>query len=66
MTPGVVRDRQHGPLRFPMLHPGMHVLRLDAKTLPSGTLSYDDRNINSEKSIRRLVHHTYDTMIIED
>jgi hypothetical protein len=55
-----------GRYDFPCVHPGMHALRLDAKTLPPGTLPYDDRNINSEKSIRRLVHHTYDTMIIED
>jgi hypothetical protein len=46
----------------------MHALRLDAKTLPPGTLPYDDRNINSEKSTRRLVASstitsTNDTMI---
>jgi hypothetical protein len=44
----------------------MHALRLDATTLPAGVVPFDDRNIDSEKSTRRLVHHIYDTTIIED
>ena len=55
-----------GRYDFPCVHPGMHALRLDETTLPPGALPYDDRNIDSEKSTRRLVHHIYDTTIIED
>lgn len=55
-----------GRYDFPCVHPGMHALRLDAASLPAGTFPYDDRNIDSEKSARRLVHHTYDTTIVED
>jgi uncharacterized repeat protein (TIGR01451 family)/fimbrial isopeptide formation D2 family protein len=55
-----------GRYDFPCVHLGMHALRLDAKTLPTATVPYNDRNIDSEKSTRRLVHHTYDSMIIED
>jgi uncharacterized repeat protein (TIGR01451 family) len=55
-----------GRYDYPCVHPGMHALRLDATTLPSGVIPYDDRNIDSEKSTRRLVHHIYDTTIIED
>ncbi len=56
----------YGRYDFPCVHPGMHALRLDETTLPPGTYPYDDRNIDSEKSTRRLVHHIYDTTIIED
>jgi uncharacterized repeat protein (TIGR01451 family)/fimbrial isopeptide formation D2 family protein len=55
-----------GRYDFPCVHPGMHALRLDTSTLPPGVVPFDDRNIDSEKSTRRLVHHTYDTTIIED
>lgn len=55
-----------GRYDFPCVHPGMHALRLDQTTLPAGAVPYDDRNIDSEKSTRRLVHHIYDTTIIED
>ncbi len=55
-----------GRYDFPCVHPGMHALRLDATTLPPGIIPYDDRNIDSEKSTRRLVHHIFDTYIIED
>jgi hypothetical protein len=44
----------------------MHALRLDETTLPSGVKAYDDRNIDSEKSTRRLIHRVYDDTIIED
>jgi uncharacterized repeat protein (TIGR01451 family) len=56
----------YGRYDFPCVHPGMHALRLDTTTLPSGVVPFDDRNIDSEKSTRRLVHHIYDTTIIED
>jgi hypothetical protein len=55
-----------GRYDFPCVHPGMHALRLDARTLPAGTLPFGDRSIDSEQSTRRLVHRTYDTLIIED
>jgi uncharacterized repeat protein (TIGR01451 family) len=55
-----------GRYDYPCVTPGMHALRLDATTLPAGVIPYDDRNIDSEKSTRRLVHHIYDTTIIED
>jgi len=56
----------YGRYDFPCVHPGMHALRLDEHTLPDGAVAYPDRNIDSEKSTRRLVHHIFDTMIIED
>jgi hypothetical protein len=56
----------YGRYDFPCVHPGMHALRLDASTLPAGVTLFDDRNIDSEKSTRRLVHHTNDSTIIED
>jgi uncharacterized repeat protein (TIGR01451 family) len=55
-----------GRYDYPCVHPGMHALRLDELTLPPGIVPYLDRNIDSEKSTRRLVHHIYDTTIIED
>jgi len=61
-----VTTDKYGRYDFPCVPPGMHALRLDATTLPAGLTLYDDRNIDSEKSSRRLVHHIYDTMIIED
>jgi hypothetical protein len=61
-----VTTDEHGRYDFPCVHPGMHALRLDETTLPPGAVPYDDRNIDSEKSTRRLVHHIYDTTIIED
>jgi uncharacterized repeat protein (TIGR01451 family) len=61
----VTTDR-YGRYDFPCVHPGMHALRLDEHTLPDGAVAYPDRNIDSEKSTRRLVHHIFDTMIIED
>jgi uncharacterized repeat protein (TIGR01451 family) len=61
-----VSTDKFGRYDFPCVHPGMHALRLDETTLPAGAVPYDDRNIDSEKSTRRLVHHIYDTNIIED
>ncbi len=61
----VVTD-QYGRYNFPCVRPGMHALRLDERTLPAGMHPFDDRNIDSEKSIRRLVHRTFDATIIED
>jgi uncharacterized repeat protein (TIGR01451 family) len=61
----VVTD-QYGRYNFPCVRPGMHALRLDDTTLPDGMHPFDDHNIDSEKSIRRLVHRTFDATIIED
>jgi uncharacterized repeat protein (TIGR01451 family) len=61
----VITD-QHGLYNFPCVRPGMHALRLDATTLPAGATPYDDHNIDSEKSTRRLVHGIFDTTIIKD
>jgi uncharacterized repeat protein (TIGR01451 family) len=56
----------YGRYNFPCVRPGMHALRLDESTLPPGVTAYDDRNIDSERSNRRLVHRVYDQTIIED
>jgi uncharacterized repeat protein (TIGR01451 family) len=61
-----VSTDKFGRYDFPCVQPGMHALRLDESTLPLGAVPYDDRNIDSEKSTRRLVHHIFDTNIIED
>jgi len=56
----------YGRYNFPCVRPGMHALRLDESTLPPGITPFDDRNIDSERSNRRLVHRVYDQTIIED
>jgi uncharacterized repeat protein (TIGR01451 family) len=56
----------YGRYDFPCVRPGMHALRLDESTLPPGITPFDDRNIDSERSNRRLVHRVYDQTIIED
>jgi uncharacterized repeat protein (TIGR01451 family) len=61
-----VETDAQGRYNFPCVRPGMHALRLDETTLPEGVTPYDDRNIDSEKSIRRLVHRVFDQTIIED
>jgi len=55
-----------GRYDFPCVRPGMHALRLDVTTLPTGIVAHDDRNIDNETSTHRLVHRTFDTLIIED
>jgi uncharacterized repeat protein (TIGR01451 family) len=55
-----------GRYDFPCVRPGMHALRLDVTTLPNGIVAHDDRNIDNETSTHRLVHRTFDTLIIED
>jgi uncharacterized repeat protein (TIGR01451 family) len=61
----VVTDPQ-GRYSFPCVRPGMHALRLNEATLPEDARLFDDRNIDSERSLRRLVHRTFDDTIIED
>lgn len=55
-----------GRYDFPCARPGMHASRLDETTLPAGVAPFDDRNIDSERSIRRLVHRTFDATIVQD
>jgi uncharacterized repeat protein (TIGR01451 family) len=56
----------YGRYNFPCVRPGMHALRLDESTLPAGVVAFPDRNIDNERSTRRLVHKVYDQTIIED
>ena len=61
----VVTDR-YGRYSFPCTRPGMHVLRLDATTLPAGIAPYDARAYDDERSVRRLVHGIFDGTSIQD
>ena len=61
----VVTDT-YGRYSFPCVRPGMHALRLDEQSLPVGSIPYDDRAIDSERSIRRLIHRTFDDTIVQD
>jgi uncharacterized repeat protein (TIGR01451 family) len=61
----VITD-SNGRYSFPGVRPGMHVLKLDATTLPPGTKPFDDTDYDSQQSIRRLVHGVFDGGIIED
>jgi uncharacterized repeat protein (TIGR01451 family) len=61
----VVTD-QEGRFDFPGVKEGMHVLRLDPTTLPDHTRVYADRNYDSERSPRRLIHGVFDGGIIQD
>jgi uncharacterized repeat protein (TIGR01451 family) len=57
-----------GRYDFPGVAPGMHVLKLDASTLPPNAKPYDDGNFSwdDERSTRRLLHGVFDGGIIED
>ena len=61
----VVTD-PNGRYSFPGVRPGMHVLKLDRTTLPSGTRAYDIHDYDDQKSIRRLVHGVFDGGVIQD
>lgn len=61
----IASDRD-GRFSFPGVRPGMHVLRVDSSTLPANARPYADRNFESQKSIRRLVHGVFDGGVIED
>ncbi len=60
----VLTDR-NGKYAFPCLNPGMHVLRLDTTTLPSGTRPYDVHDNDSSRSVTQLVHGTLDAGMID-
>ncbi len=61
----VVTDAQ-GRFSFPGARPGMHVLRVDATTLPLGVHPYDGYPITSSRSTQQLVHGIMDDGLIED
>jgi uncharacterized repeat protein (TIGR01451 family) len=57
-----------GRYDFPGVEPGMHVLKLDASTLPPNAKPYADGNFSwdDERSTRRLLHGVFDGGILED
>lgn len=61
----VVTDAD-GRFSFPSARPGMHVLRLDATTLPSGIRPYPDQRMNSTHALQQLVHGILDDGILDD
>lgn len=61
----VTTDR-YGRFTFPSVHPGQHVLRVDATTLPAGVRAYDDRRYDSPRSLQRLLHGLYDAGLMHD
>lgn len=61
----VVTDAE-GRFNFPSARPGMHVLRLDATTLPSGVHPYPDQRMNSTHALQQLVHGILDDGIVDD
>jgi uncharacterized repeat protein (TIGR01451 family) len=61
----VTTDR-YGRFTFPSVHPGQHVLRVDASTLPSGVRAYADKRYDSPRSLQRLLHGIYDAGLMHD
>jgi uncharacterized repeat protein (TIGR01451 family) len=61
-----VTTDNYGRFTFPSVHPGQHVLRVDATTLPSGVRPYDDRRYDSPRSLQRLLHGLYDAGLMHD
>lgn len=61
----VVTDAD-GRFSFPSARPGMHVLRLDTTTLPSGVHAYPDQRMNSTHALQQLVHGILDDGILDD
>ena len=61
-----VTTDQYGRFTFPSVHPGQHVLRVDAGTLPAGVRAYDDRRYDSPRSLQRLLHGLYDAGLMHD
>ena len=61
----VVTDAD-GRFNFPSARPGMHVLRLDTTTLPSGVHPYSNQRMNSTRATQQLVHGILDDGIIDD
>ena len=61
----VVTDKE-GRYSFPNVRPGLHVLHLDATSLPAGVHAFNDRRYDSPRSTERLVHGLSDTTLIQD
>ncbi|HEX3468717.1 MAG TPA: hypothetical protein VHT05_11620 [Candidatus Elarobacter sp.] len=61
-----VTTDSYGRFTFPSVHPGQHVLRVDATTLPPGVRVYDDRRYDSPRSLQRLLHGLYDAGLMHD
>jgi len=62
----VVTDA-NGRYSFPAARPGMHVIRLDTTTLPVGVRPFPDAlNIESSRSMTRLIHGILDTGLLQD
>ncbi len=55
-----------GRYDFPCVRQGMHALRLDEQSLPSGVVPFANADIDSERSTQRLVHRTFDDTIVHD
>ena len=61
-----VTDAQ-GRYSFPSTRPGMHVIKLDASTLPTGVRLFPDPlDYDSPHSATRLVHGILDTGLLQD
>ena len=60
-----VTDAQ-GRYSFPGVRPGMHVLRLDASTLPANARPYGGARMNSNRSLQRLVHGIFDDGVMDE
>lgn len=55
-----------GRFSFPSVRPGMHVLRLDETTLPSGLRAFRDAAMDSTRATQRLLHGILDDGTMED
>jgi uncharacterized repeat protein (TIGR01451 family) len=56
-----------GRYSFPSARPGMHVIRLDTTTLPSGVQPFPDPlDYSSPRSTTRLIHGILDTGLLQD
>jgi hypothetical protein len=53
-----------GRFNFPAVRPGMHVLRLDATTLPGGV--HADGRLYGNWTLQRLVHGVLDDGLMQD
>ncbi len=61
-----VSTDKYGRFTFPSVHPGQHVLRLDATTLPPTVRPYAERRYDSPRSLQRLIHGIYDAGLMHD
>ena len=61
----VVTDAD-GRFNFPAIRPGMHALRIDASSIPSGYALYPESRMNSTRSPMRLVHGIMDTTMMQN